>query len=333
MKVSVYDSHKFEIPFLLEANKSFQHEVILIEGRLTKDTIALSKGSECICCFVNDKLDSEVLKMARENGTKLIALRSAGFNHVDLQAAKALGLKVVRVPEYSPYAVAEHAVAMILTMNRKLHKAYNRVKEDNFTLNGLVGFDLHGKTVGVIGTGKIGQVFGRIMSGFGMNILLFDKSPDQVYANSVGARYTSLDEIYSLSDIISLHVPLTSETKYIINQNSISKMKTNVMLVNTGRGKLIDTKALVAALKKGKIGYAGLDVYEEEEGIFFEDKSETGISDDCLARLLTFPNVFITAHQAFLTKEALENIAHTTLESISEFERGAPLRFEVIASS
>lgn len=329
MKIAIYDTHKFEIPFLEKENEKFGHKLQFIEGRLTKETLALSKGAECLCCFVNDKIDSDVIKGAYENGIRLIALRSAGFNHVDLAFAKSIGMKVVHVPEYSPYAVAEHAVGMILTMNRKLHKAYNRVKEENFSLNGLVGFDIHGKTVGVIGTGKIGKIFAKIMSGFGSEILLFDKYPDEAFAKSIGARYTNLDEIYKLSDIISLHIPLTPETKYLINEASISKMKNSVMIVNTGRGKLIDTKALVRALKNGLIGFAGLDVYEEEEGVFFEDKSETGITDDCLARLLTFPNVFITAHQAFLTQEALHNIAETTLVSVKDFEQGNLLKHQV----
>ena len=329
MKIAIYDTHQFEVPFFEKANAALKHDLHFIEGRLTKETISLSKGCDCLCCFVNDKVDADVLKTAHANGVKIIALRSAGYNHVDLNVAKALGLKVVHVPEYSPYAVAEHAVGLILTMNRKLHRSYNRVKDENFSLNGLVGFDLHAKTVGIIGTGKIGKVFGKIMSGFGTNIILFDKFPDEAYARSIGARYGSLDEIYSSSDIISLHIPLTPESKYMINAYSIAKMKKTVMIVNTGRGKLIDTKALVHALKKGSIGYAGLDVYEEEEGIFFEDRSETGITDDCLARLLTFPNVFITAHQAFLTQEALQNITQTTLESVRDFEKGRPLKHEV----
>lgn len=329
MKIAIYDTHKFEVPFFQKANEELKHQLTFIEGRLTHETVSLSTGHDCLCCFVNDKVDAEVLKMAKANGVRLIALRSAGFNHVDLKAASSLGLKVVHVPEYSPYAVAEHAVGMIMTMNRKLHKAYNRVKEENFSLNGLVGFDLHEKTVGVIGTGKIGKVFGKIMSGFGTNVLLFDKYPDEAYARSIGGRYVSLDEIYKQSDIISLHIPLTPETKYMINGDAIKKMKKTVMIVNTGRGKLIDTKALVSALKNGSIGYAGLDVYEEEEGVFFEDKSESGITDDCLARLLTFPNVFITAHQAFLTQEALSNITQTTLESAKDFESGKLLKHEI----
>lgn len=329
MKIAIYDTHKFEVPFFQKANEEFKHELTFIEGRLTRETISLSAGHDCLCCFVNDKVDAEVLKTAQANGVKLIALRSAGFNHVDLISASSLGLKVVHVPEYSPYAVAEHAVGLIMTMNRKLHKAYNRVKEENFSLNGLVGFDLHGKTVGVIGTGKIGKVFGKIMSGFGTNLLLFDKIPDESYAHSINAKYVSLEEVYKQSDIISLHIPLTPETKYIINGEAIKRMKKSVMIVNTGRGKLIDTKALVQALKSGSIGFAGLDVYEEEEGIFFEDKSETGISDDCLARLLTFPNVFITAHQAFLTKEALQSITQTTLTSAKDFELGKSLKHEI----
>lgn len=325
MKVAIFDTHKFEVPFFQDINQAYHHDLNFLEARLTGDSVSLAGNATCVCAFVNDKLDAEVLKKLKNQGVKLIALRSAGFNHIDLKMAHELGLKVVHVPEYSPYAVAEHAVGMILTLNRKLHKAYNRVREENFSLDGLVGFDLHGKTVGVIGTGKIGKVFARIMSGFGTKVLLYDVQPDEVFAKSINANYVRLESLFREADIISLHVPLTPETKHMINELAISEMKDHVMIINTGRGKLIDTKALLQALKKGKIGAAGLDVYEEEEGIFFEDYSETGISDDCLARLLTFPNVFITAHQAFLTQEALTNIVTETLSNVSSFEQGKPL--------
>lgn len=330
MKIAIFDSHKFEIPFFNEINRDYHHELNFIESRLHAETVSLAGNATCICPFVNDKLDAEVLKKLKNQGVKMIALRSAGYNHVDLKTARELGLRVVHVPEYSPYSVAEHAVGLILTLNRKLHRAYNRVREDNFSLDGLVGFDLHQKTVGVIGTGRIGKIFAKIMSGFGTQVLLYDLYPDQEFAESIGAKYVKLDTLFRDSKIISLHIPLTPETKYIINENSLAMMQEQVMIINTGRGKLIDTKALMRALKKGKIGSAGLDVYEEEEGIFFEDLSEKGISDDCLARLLTFPNVFITAHQAFLTKEALHNIVETTLSNISRFEQGKQLNHELI---
>lgn len=329
MKVAFYDTHKFERPYFEKLNHEFKHDISFLEPRLIPETASLAKGAECVCAFVNDKLNSEVLKELHKAGVKLIALRSAGFNHIDLNVAHELGLKVVRVPEYSPYAIAEHAVALILTLNRKTHKAYNRVKEENFSLNGLVGFDLNKKKVGVVGTGRIGKVFAKIMTGFGCEVLLYDKYPDPYFASTINARYVTFEEILSFSDIISLHVPLNLETKYLINESTIKSMKTGVMIINTGRGKLIDTKALVNGLKKNKIGFAGLDVYEEEEGIFFEDLSETGIKDDCLARLLTFPNVLITSHQAFLTEDAIQNIAHTTLSNISEFESRKKLTNEV----
>lgn len=325
MKVAVFDTHKFEVPFFKNLNQDYHHELNFLEARLTLESVSLAGDATCVCAFVNDKLDGEVLKKLKNQGVKLLALRSAGHNHVDLKVAHELGFKVVHVPEYSPYAVAEHAVGLILTLNRKLHRAYNRVREDNFSLNGLVGFDLHGKTIGVIGTGKIGKVFAKIMNGFGTKILLYDVKPDETFANSINASYVRLETLFREADIISLHVPLTPETKHMINELTLAEMKDHVMIINTGRGKLIDTKALLQALKKKKIGAAGLDVYEEEEGIFFEDYSETGISDDCLARLLTFPNVFITAHQAFLTREALTNIVKETLSNVSLFEQGKSL--------
>lgn len=262
-------------------------------------------------------------------GVKIIGLRSAGYNHVDLKAAKQHGITITRVPEYSPYAVAEHTVALILAMNRKIHRSFNRIRELNFSLNGLVGFDLHGKTVGVIGTGRIGTIFARIMGGFGCKILAFDRIYDATIVTTAGMQYSPLNEVLSKSDIISLHVPLTPETRHLINETAFAKMKRDVMLINTSRGGLTETKALISALKSGKIGYAGLDVYEEEEGVFFNDLSESGLQDDVLARLLTFPNVLITSHQAFLTREALANIATTTFKNFSDYENGRLLANEV----
>jgi D-lactate dehydrogenase len=271
------------------------------------------------------------LKLLQSSGVQLIALRSAGFNHVDLISAEKLGLKVVRVPEYSPYAVAEHAVGLILSLNRKIHRAYSRVREGNFSLEGLVGVDLHGKTIGIIGTGRIGAVMAKIMSGFGCNVLAYDTQKDGVLIEKLGVHYVDLSELFRKADIISLHVPLTPETHHMINESAFSQMKKGVMLINTGRGALIESHALISALKSGHIGSAGLDVYEEEENIFFRDLSEQILQDDVLARLLTFPNVLITSHQAFLTQEALAKIAETTFQNIRDFELGNVLINEVRA--
>lgn len=329
MKTAEFDIHDFEQEIFQTVNSTFKHELSFIESKLNPLTAPLANGFPCVCPFVNDKLDAETLAQLNKGGTKLIALRSAGFNHVDIKEASRLGLKIVRVPEYSPYSVAEHAVALIQTLNRKTHRAYNRVREGNFTLSGLVGFDLHGKKVGVVGTGKIGKVFARIMRGFGCEVLLFDVQPDEKLALEIGAMYCPLMELYQSSDIISLHLPLNDQTKHIINAAALAKMKKGVMLINTGRGGLIETRELIRNLKNGHIGSAGLDVYEEESGIFFQDFSGKILNDDILARLMTFPNVLITSHQAFLTTEALGNIVETTLENISEFESGKSLRNEV----
>lgn len=329
MKVAFFDAHKFERPIFEKINEAFHHDLVFFEHRLQKETAILANQFSCVCSFVNDKLDLESLTILKKAGVKLIALRSAGFNHVNLKAAKELGLVVVRVPEYSPYAVAEHAVALLLVLNRKIHRSYLRVRELNFSLDGLVGMDLHGKTVGVIGVGRIGAVFAKIMAGFGCKVFLHDLKPDQDLAKKLGVTYVSLDEIYRESDIISLHVPLNTQTRYLINENSLSKMKKGVFLINTGRGALVNTRHLIQFLKSGHLGGAGLDVYEEEEQIFFQDHSDEVLQDDVLARLLTFPNVVITSHQAFLTQEALENIAQTTLSNISDFEKGNPLKNQV----
>ena len=282
-----------------------------------------------ICSFVNDVIDQDAVEILKNCGVKLVALRSAGFNQINLKAAKELALPVVRVPEYSPHSVAEHAVCLILALNRKVHRAHNRVRDGNFSLNGLVGFDLYGKTVGVIGTGKIGSVMCRIMTGFGCKVLAFDLTPRKALASELGVKYVGLDEIYSVADIISLHLPLTPETLHVIGPNALSKMKPTVMLINTGRGALIDSLALIEFLKSNRVGFAGLDVYEEEEGVFFQDLSDQVLKDDVLARLLTFPNVLVTSHQGFLTKEALENIARTTLQNVREFENNHSLPNEV----
>ncbi len=329
MKVAIFDTHRFEKEFFEKANINFQEALTFFEPRLTEQTAKLAAGFDVVCSFANDRLNSKTLSILNSYSIRLIALRSAGFNHVDLEAAAQLGMKVVRVPEYSPYAVAEHATALILSLNRKIHHAYNRVREGNFSLDSLVGFDLHGKTVGIIGTGKIGSVMARIMSGFGCQILAFDIRPKIELTEKYNVKYTSLEDIYHQSDIISLHVPLTPDTKHLIDEKAIAQMKRGVMVINTGRGALVDARALIVALKGKTIGSAGLDVYEEEEGVFFQDLSDQVLQDDVLARLMTFPNVLITSHQAFLTREALTGIATTTLKNIREFDEGRHLTNEV----
>lgn len=329
MKVAFFDTHPFEKDRFEVINRQAGHAISYFDNRLTSKTARLASGYPAVCCFANDKLDKETLKILKQEGVSLVALRSAGFNHVDLKVATELGLTVVRVPAYSPYSVAEHATALILSLNRHIHRAYQRVREGNFSLVGLVGFDLHRKTVGVIGTGRIGSAFIDIMLGFGCRVLAFDLHPDKALTNKI--QYVPLDTLYQEADIISLHVPLNPQTRHLIDSGAISKMKKGVMLINTGRGALIDTQALIQALKTGHIGFAGLDVYEEEEGIFFEDLSNEVLQDDHLARLLTFPNVLVTSHQGFLTEEALTNIAQTTLQNISDFESHKPLVNEVRA--
>jgi D-lactate dehydrogenase len=331
MKIAMFDTHQYDRQSFEAANTAFGHQITFLEPRLTRETAALAQSHEAVCPFVNDKVDDQALRTLRDGGTRLIALRSAGYNHVDLAAAARLGLPVVRVPEYSPYAVAEHAVALVLALNRKIHRAYARVREWNFSLDGLVGFDLHGKTVGIVGTGRIGHAAARIFHGFGCRVLAFDLRPDPALTSELGIQYVDLRELYRESDIISLHVPLTPATHHMVDAEALAAMKPGVVLVNTGRGALIDSRALIAALKKGHLCAAGLDVYEEEEGVFFQDLSNRVLQDDVLARLLTFPNVLITSHQAFLTREALANIAQVTLENVTAFERGEPLRNEVRA--
>lgn len=310
-------------------NKDFNYDIKYYKGHLNKNNLVLTQGTDAVCIFVNDTADAEIIDGLAKNGVKLLALRCAGYNNVDLAAAKGK-MKIVRVPAYSPYAVAEHAVALMLSLNRKIHRAYWRTRDGNFSLHGLMGFDMHGKTAGIIGTGKIAKILIKILKGFGMNIVAYDLYPDYAFAEEQGITYTTLDELYKQSDIISLHCPLTDKTKYLINDISICKMKDNVMIINTGRGLLIHTNALIEGLKNKKIAAAGLDVYEEEGDYFYEDKSDKIIDDDVLARLLSFNNVIVTSHQAFFTKEALHNIAETTLLNIKAFMENQPLANEVV---
>jgi D-lactate dehydrogenase len=328
MKTVVFDTHAFERPYFAELNQPAGHELAFLELKLSEQTAHLAAGYPAVCLFTHDQANAAVLRKLKEGGTRFLALRSAGFNHVDILEAAALGIKVARVPAYSPHAIAEHAVALILALDRKLCRASARVRELNFSLDGLVGFDLHGKTVGIIGAGRIGGALARIMRGFGCQVLLHDLLTDPAL-EAAGARYVPLEELLRHSDIISLHLPLMKESWHIINAAAILRMKEGVMLINTGRGGLVDTKALIDGLKSGKIGSAGLDVYEEEENIFSMDLSFSVLQDDTLARLMTFPNVIITAHQAFLTEEALRGIVKITLSNLSEFERGQALTNEV----
>ena len=333
MRIAFFDTHRYDRDAFEHANQDVGYELVFLEPRLTPQTAVLGAGFDVVCSFVNDRVDRDALQTLRDGGVRLLALRSAGYNHVDLAAAAALGLPVVRVPEYSPHAVAEHAVALVLTLNRKIHRAHARVRDGNFSLEGLVGFDLHGKTVGLCGTGRIGSVAARIFTGFGCRVIAHDLHPSDALIRELGVRYVTLPELYRDADIISLHTPLTPETHHQIDAAAFAQMKPGVMLVNTGRGAVIDSRALIDALKSGRLGGAALDVYEEEEGVFFQDLSDRVLQDDVLARLLTFPNVLITAHQGFLNREALEHIAVTTLDNVQAFERGGPLVNEVHASA
>lgn len=321
MKIAVFNTKPYDKKFLSEANAAYQHDLTFFEVHLNQVTCKLAFGYDAVCAFVNDELNKEVLASLAKEGTRLIALRCAGFNNIDVEAAHNLNLTIARVPAYSPHGVAEHAVAMMLALNRKIHRAHNRVREGNFSLDGLIGFEMHGKTAGIIGTGKIGTLTAKILFGFSMNILAYDPFPNNEL-KAMGVTYVELDKIYSLSDIITLHLPLMHETHHIINDQSVSKMNDGVMLINTSRGGLINTKSVIKGLKSGKIGYLGLDVYEEEGDLFFEDFSGNVLQDDVFARLLTFPNVVITGHQAFFTNTALKNIAETTLKNISDFRNG-----------
>jgi D-lactate dehydrogenase len=327
MKIAFFSTQSYDRDYFSRYNK--HHELVFFEAGLNTYTVALAKGCNAICAFVNDEVNAAVLQALAAQGIKLVALRSAGYNNVDLPVAKETGIAIVRVPAYSPYAVAEHAVALILTLNRKTHKSYNRVREGNFSLEKLTGFDLHGKTVGVIGTGKIGQLFSDIMLGFGCKILAFDLLADKELEKK-GVEYLPLVKLLPRCDIISLHCPLSEQTRHIINAETLSLMKPGAMLINTGRGALIDTRAVIEALKSKHLGYLGIDVYEQEEKLFFHNLSEEIIEDDVIMRLMSFPNVLITAHQGFFTDEALTQIALTTLYNITEFEKGAELKNKVV---
>lgn len=319
MKIAMYDTKPYDKEWF-EKKKPQNYEMIYYETKLRPETASLADGCEVVCAFVNDIIDAGTIDKLYEHGVRLIALRCAGFNNVDRKAAEGK-IQIVRVPAYSPYAVAEHAMGMLLCLNRKLHKAYNRTREGNFTLNGLTGFDLHEKTIGVVGTGKIGKTFIHICQGFDMNVLAYDPYPDA----SLPVTYVEKEELFRRSDIISLHCPLTSETHHLINEESIGMMKDGVMLINTSRGALVKKEALLSGLKEKKIGAAGLDVYEEEAEYFYEDYSNEIIEDEVLALLVSMPNVLVTSHQAFLTNEALQNIAETTLANIRAYEKGEEL--------
>ena len=326
MKISFFSTQPYDKEFFNRYNDSFGFQFDFFETQLNAQTVNLINGTDAVCVFVNDVVNEAVIQQLAAKEVKVIALRCAGFNNVDLGAAKQYGIKVCRVPAYSPQAVAEHAVALILTLCRKTHKAYNRVREQNFSLNGLLGFDLSGKTVGVIGTGNIGKAFCKIMLGFGCKVLAFD-----IIANKelelAGVHFVPLIELLQQSDIISLHCPLNEQTKHIINKESIGMLKKGVMLINTSRGPLIDTRSVITALKSGHIGYLGIDVYEQEEHLFFRDLSATVIEDDIIQRLMSFPNVLVTAHQAFFTQEALTQITLTTLRNTEELLKTNNLSF------
>jgi D-lactate dehydrogenase len=320
MNALIYDAKRYD-KHDLEAANIGAHTLTYVEAQLNLHTAPFAKGYEAISIFVNDHASADVLAVLAAGGTKLIALRSTGFNNVDLEAASRLGITVMRVANYSPYAVAEHAVALLMTVNRKTHRAFNRTRENNFLLDGLQGKDIHGKTVGVVGTGRIGAIFARIMLGFGVTLLGYDVI-ESAECKSLGMTYLPLDVVLAQSDIVSLHVPLLPSTHHVINADTLAKMKRGAILINTSRGKLIDTEALIDALKSGHLGAVGLDVYEEEDGLFFRDRSDQIMTDDVFARLISFPNVIVTGHQAFFTHEALGQIARTTIQNLSDFQTG-----------
>jgi D-lactate dehydrogenase len=328
MKVAIFSSTRYERDYLDEANKVEQHQLHYFDVSLNMDSVGLAAGFGAVCIFVNDKADAQVLEALQKGGTQLLALRCTGFNNVDLEAAARLGIKVVRVVTYSPNSVAEHAVALLLAVNRKVHRAYNRTRDSNFSLDGLVGFDLCGKTVAVVGTGKIGCVFARIMQGFGCEVIGFDPYPSAEF-EALGLSYAKTGEIGEKADIISLHCPLTPETHHIINSKTLERAKRGAILINTSRGGLIDTEAAIEALKSGLLGGLGIDVYEQEADLFFRDLSSEIITDDVFQRLVSFPNVIVTGHQAYLTREALTTICETTLQSITAFEKNQALENEV----
>jgi D-lactate dehydrogenase len=329
MKIVFFDTKPYEQTAFEQENAKAGLAITYLPALLNKDTVQLAAGHDAVCAFVNDDLSAPVLESLKALGVRLVAMRCAGFNNVDVAAAERLNLPVVRVPAYSPQAVAEHALALLLTLNRKIHRAYNRVRDGNFSLDGLVGFDLHRKTVGIIGTGKIGATFAKIMQGFDCRLLAYDPYPNPQLTTELGVTYVSKETLYAESHIISLHVPLLPETDHMIDTAALAQMKPETILINTSRGRLIESKALIEALKGGRIGGACLDVYEEEAGVFFHDLEGQILQDDVLARLISFPNVLITSHQAFLTKEALQQIAEVTLGSVTAFGRGETLKNRV----
>lgn len=329
-KIAVFDAKPYDRVTFERVNEKYGFELTYHKEHLDINNVVLANGADAVCIFVNAVVDSDVVAKLKSYGINLIALRCAGFNNVDILAAEKHGVKVVRVPDYSPHAIAEHTLALMLCLNRKVHRAFLRTRDGNFSLVGFEGFDMYGKTVGVIGTGKIGKVAIGLFKGLGMNVLAYDLYPDNAFAEAEGIKYVTLDELYANSDIITLHCPLTKETEYLICDESINKMKDGVMIVNTGRGKLIHTRHLIDGLLSRKIGYAGLDVYEEEGAYFYEDHSDAVMTDDVLARLLSFNNVIVTSHQAFFTQEAMENIANTTMDSISDFFAGKELKNQVV---
>jgi D-lactate dehydrogenase len=318
MRTVVFNVKPYDERYLRAANAREGHDLVFLEPRLSAETVALAAGFPAVACFVNDVLDAGVLRALAAGGTRLVALRSAGFNNVDLEVAREVGIRVTRVPAYSPHAVAEHAVALLLTLNRKTHRAYARVREGNFSLQGLVGFDLHGKTVGIVGTGRIGAVFARIMAGFGCRLLASDPRPSDA-CRELGVTYVDLDDLLPAADIVALFAPLTPATHHLVDAAAFARMKPGAMLVNPSRGALIDAAAAIGALKSGRLGSLAIDVYEEEADLFFEDLSDRVLQDDVLARLLTFPNVLVTGHQGFFTHEALTQIAATTLANVTAF--------------
>lgn len=330
MKIAIFSARQYDREFMNAANAEAGHELRFFEAGLTPETVPLAAGQEVACIFGNDKADAVVLKALAAGGTRLVALRATGFDNVDLLAAAACSIKVVRVITYSPYSIAEHAVALLLAINRKIPRAYNRTRDSNFSLEGLMGSDLHGKTVAIIGVGKIGRTFARIMVGFGCQVLGYDKFPTPEFS-AIGGRYVQPDEIFATADIISLHCPLTPENRHIVNADTLSRLKHGALLINTSRGGLVDTEAAVAALKSGQLGGLGLDVYEREAGLFYRDLSGTVITDDVFERLISFSNVIVTGHQAFFTREAMTTICQTTIASVNQFAAGEALSNEIKA--
>lgn len=328
LRIAFFDAKSYDIESFNTVNKDYNFDIRYYQERLSISTVPLAKGADVVCIFVNAECDAKVIDELVNNGVKLVALRCAGFNNVDLKAAEGR-IRVTRVPAYSPHAVAEYAVSLMLSLNRKIYRAVNRTREGNFTLHGLLGFDMYGKTAGIIGMGRIAKELIKILHGFGMNVMAYDLYPDHEFAKQYDVKVVGLDELYTHSDIISLHCPLTPDTKFLINKDSIAKMKKGVMIINTGRGKLIHTEDLIEGLRSKQVGSAGLDVYEEERDYFYEDRSDKMIDDDVLARLLMVPNVVLTSHQAFFTAEALHNIAISTLNSVKEFADGKDLTCEV----